>query len=363
MEKKIAQMFIVAVPLINDEKELFRIIKEYIKLGVGGFMIGVGGKIEFLETNNIIDLNKVKYFVSKLKKLDPTLFLAIDGEGGSIFNFIENVSQLKCSREYGLEFENSGSTKQFEKDLKEYISIMKDCGVNMNFAPILDTAQKEYKGYITEHGRSYSDNDNTVKILSSIAIKEMQKNKIIAVGKHFPSYGFIDENPHTSLKQLKNDIKLENSPFDHAIKQGIYGIMKGHTISDTDKKIPATLSLEMEDYLRKKLNFNGLAITDELFMGALNEYYAKLSEEESFIMRAVDSAKCNDILLISYPRQKQDGTVENIQGHERFPKLHKAVCDAARQGKISENKINESYELIIKYKKLIGLCNPVNNNI
>ncbi len=361
LKRKIAQMFIVATPPIKDQKKIFKIIENYVDLGIGGLMLGIGGRFKFAQKQGITDIKKLQKFVFKLKKLDQSLFLAIDGEGGHDFNLFENIVSLKPSMEYGLQFEKDGNTKEFERDVKNYIKIIRWCGINMNFAPALDVAQPGYKGYMSKSGRSFSDKSYTVKTLSSIFIKEMQKNSIISVGKHFPGYGLLDENPHFHLRRQKNIANFENndlikSTFSKAIKKDkIIGIMKGHVLSVLDSKFPATLSANIENYLRKKLNFNGLSVTDELFMGALNEYYKGLDRAST--KRIVEAAKCNDLLLISYPKEQgPDGKLRKlIRKHDHFQKLLDAVYDAVLNGQISEKKINKSYERIIRYKKLLKL--------
>ncbi len=356
LKRKIAQMFIVATPPLKDQKKIFKIIESYVDLGIGGLMIGIGGRFKFAQKEGVTNIKKLQTFVFKLKKLDPSLFLAIDGEGGYDFNLFENIVSLRPAREYGLLFEKDNSTQEFEKDVKNYIKIIRWGGINMNFAPVLDVAQPHYKGYMSRSGRSFSDKSDTVKTLSSIFIREMQKNDIIATGKHFPGYGSLDENPHFHLKHQKKEEDLMNSAFNHAIKKaGIHGIMNGHVLSFLDNKVPATLSLNVENYLRKNLSFNGLSITDELFMGALNEYYKGLDKDST--KRIVEAAKCNDILLVSYPKEQgPDGKLRKlIRKHDHFQKLLDAVYDAVLKGQIPKQKINESYERIIRYKKLLKL--------
>jgi beta-N-acetylhexosaminidase len=358
LKRKIGQLFIAAVPLIREEKKLFKTIKAYINLGIGGFMIGMGGEFDFLETKGVTDIKKTKKFIAKLKKLDPTLFIAIDGEGGSKFNLFENKAILKQARAYGLRLEQASRVKQYKKDISDYVVLMKECGINMNFSPILGVARPGYQGYLSQYGRSYSDIKETVKMLSSIAIKEMQNNKIIAVGKHFPGYGPLDENPHQHLRKRRTDnhYDIRISAFAYAVRHGIQAIMKGHVLSRLDSKIPATLSLKVEEYLREELKFKGLTITDEIFMGSLNEYYAELGGDEDGTKRIVAAAKCNDILLHSYPKQEQDGKVKTtVKEHSHFLCLHQAVYQAVLGGEVNEVKFNESYERIIKYKKTIGL--------
>lgn len=354
-------MFIVATPPIKDQKKIFQIIKSYIDLGIGGLMIGIGGRFKFAQKEGITDIKKLQKFVFKLKKLDQSLFLAIDGEGGYDFNLFENVVSLKPVREYGLQFEKDRITKEFEKDVKNYIKIIRWCGVNMNFAPVLDVAQQGYNGYMSKSGRSFSDKKKVVNKLSSIFIQEMQKNNIIAVGKHFPGYGSLDENPHFHLRMQKSIVGFENnnlakSTFSKAIKKDkIISIMKGHVLSFLDNKVPATLSPNIENYLRQNLNFNGLSVTDELFMRALSEYYN--NKDKDGTKRIVEAAKCNDILLISYPKEQDtSGRLKKlVRKHDHFQRLLNAVYDAVLKGQIPKQKINESYERIIKCKKLLNL--------
>lgn len=363
VQKKIAQMFIAAVPLIEDKNELFKVIKEYIDIGIGGLMIGVGGKIKFLETNGLIHLKKLKKFTEELKKLDPTLFLAIDGEGGELFNIFKDISPLKCAREYGLIYEKNKSLKEFQIDLDNYILSIKNSQINMNFTPVLDTAIIGYKGYMSEFGRAYSDKDETVKTLSNIFIRKMQENKIIAVGKHFPGYGNLSDNPHMKLKEINPSrdfsSKLKTSPYADAIMRGkLKAIMKGHVLSGLDKKAPATLSGEVDNYLRTELHFKGLSIADELFMGALNDYYANAGGDLDAAKRTVDAAKYNDLLIISYPKQEFHGRLKmNPTKHDHFQRLHRSVCKAVEKGVISKRIINNSYARIIIAKKWMMLKN------
>lgn len=349
LNSKIAQMFLVALPYTTDEKELFEAVEKYIEIGVGGLMLGLGGKLPFVQTNGVIDIKKLKNLVSKLKELDPNLFIAIDGEGGSIFNLFENISSLRPQRYYGLEYEKSGSTQEYEKDLDEYIGIMKEAGINMNFAPILGTAKKGYKGYLSAYNRAYSEKDETVKKLSSIAIKKMQDEGITAVVKHFPGYGHIDKNPHLHLSKISG----ESGPFDSVIlEHNVNAVMKGHVLSPIDEDMPATISEKIEKYLRDDLGFTGLSMTDAIFMHALGHYYEKFGIEESYKKRAVNVAKTNDIILMSYPKQKSgDGTILQVKKHDHFEKLHKAVLNAVEKGEINKDKINESFERIMKFKK------------
>ena len=343
LSKKVAQMFLVALPYTTDEKELFELIEKYIETGVGGFMLGIGGKLPYAEADGVIDIKKLKTLVTKLKELDPTLFIAIDGEGGSIFNLFENISDLKPQRYYGLEYEKSGSTDGYEKDLDQYVGIMKEVGINMNFAPIFGSAKKGYKGYLSAYDRAYSDKDETVKKLSAIAVQKMHENGITSVGKHFPEYGSLNKNPHTHLSKIET--YDEKDALSSAMSEGIVKvIMKGHVLSPIDEHVPASISEKVERYIRDDLGFKGLGVTDEIFMYSLGN-----DEDRTEIV--VAAAKVNDIILMSYPKQKHgDGTILQAESHNHFERLHSAVLKATENADIDKSKIDESFERIIKFK-------------
>ena len=345
-------MFLVALPYTTDEKELFDTVEKYMEIGVGGFMLGIGGKLPYVQTDGVVDTTKLKTLINKLKQSDPTLFIAIDGEGGSLFNLFENISSLRPQRDYGLEYEKSGSTQQYEKDLDEYIKIMKEVGINMNFAPIFGSAKKGYEGYLSAYNRAYSDKDETVKRLSSIAVKKMQENGITVVGKHFPEYGSIDENPHTHLSKIET--YDENDTLSSTMSEGIVKvIMKGHVLSPIDEDVPATISEKVEKYIREDLGFKGLSMTDEIFMHSLSRYYDDFGGDANHTKRVVAAAKTNDIILMSYPKQKHgNGTILQVESHDHFEKLHSAVLKATENADIDKSKINESFDRIMELKKI-----------
>lgn len=94
--------------------------------------------------------------------------------------------------------------------------------------------------------------------------------------------------------------------------------------------MPASLSSEIvTDLLRKELKFDGIIITDALNMGAITENY---SASEAAI-KAVEAGA--DMLLMP----------------EDFISAYEGVCNAVYEGRISEARIDESVERIIRKKQ------------
>lgn len=361
LKEKVSQLFISKTP------DNIHQIKMFINEGIGGFMIGKGGNVvskkqASLEGNNLESLQKFVELLNSLSKDDKKipLFLAIDGEGGNDFNRLKSISNYKCPRFYGKKFEKDKDLDYFTKEVTVFADLINKIGFNINFAPLVDCAEKGYKGYlaggrivkkkitglnkseIEAPNRAYSDNLKTVVNLALTAMKIFQNHKIISTLKHFPSYGILDldKNPHEHLfksRLCRKEILKNIEPYKKAVKKNCYAIMKGHIVTCLDENYPASLSVKVEKFLRDNLDFKGLSVTDELNMGAVKEYYSGTNLEQT----AVDAVKTNDILLISHP--------------ETFLPMRNSILKSAVKNKKILNKIDESYKRVLHYKKIIKL--------
>ncbi|MBR9703809.1 glycoside hydrolase family 3 protein [Candidatus Pacearchaeota archaeon] len=362
LKHKISQLFICKTP------DSFEEIEKFILEGIGGFMIGKGGEIATSDEGKIEgDSEKsLKKFVSIIKKLSKknnelSLFLAIDGEGGKYFNRFKNFSEYKSPRFYGKKFERDYDLKYFVCEVEKYARLMKQIGINMNFAPLIDVSIKGYKGYIAEEkilvrkdllvkseilssNRSYSDNKKTVNTLAIASMKVFQDNDIIPTLKHFLTYGILkkSENPHFVMPIIDLNKKELNEHIDNyrkAFLKGAYAIMSGHIMTVFDKNMPVSLSKKTYKFIRNELRFKGLIITDELNMGSIRRFYNGSHVE----IAAIDAVYANDMILISRPKT--------------FLKMRDAIYEVALKNKKMREVISDRYKRIIRYKKKIGIIN------
>ncbi len=96
-----------------------------------------------------------------------------------------------------------------------------------------------------------------------------------------------------------------------------------------DNNVPSSLSRKViTDTLRNELGFQGVIITDALDMTAITDYY---TPEEAAVM-AIEAGA--DMLLMP----------------EDFEKAYGAVLAAVQEGKITEERIDESLERIYRVK-------------
>ncbi len=188
--------------------------------------------------------------------------------------------------------------------------------------------------------RSYGDNIEKTISMANAFIDGLQDNGMIATVKHFPGHGDVTVDSHVDLPVLDGDRQrldaFELKPFKAAIDHGVLSVMIGHLAVPkiTGNLTPATLSWRIVTHLlRKELGFNGLIITDALNMKAL--YRDHTLEEISTL--AVEAG--NDLLLFSPD-----------------PELtHSTILRAVEEGKISEQRINDSVLRILAAKHWLGL--------
>ncbi len=150
---------------------------------------------------------------------------------------------------------------------------MKYCGLNLAFAPVLDVNTEPRNPIINV--RAFSDDPGVVSKLGSIFAETLQKEGVLACAKHFPGHGATLEDSHADLprveKSLERLMESDIAPFREAIAKRLHCVMPAHVCFPAlDPLGPATLSGPiLRDFLREKLGFSGLVVSDSFRMDAL----------------------------------------------------------------------------------------------
>lgn len=151
-------------------------------------------------------------------------------------------------------------------------------GVNMNFAPLLDIASNPENPVIGE--RAFG-NDVDQVTQAAIAFMDGQREAgVVAVGKHFPGHGDTAVDSHHGLPVQSTDPaelrRREIAPFRATIAAGLDCVMTSHIVfSQIDATMPATLSHPIvTGILREELNFDGVVMTDDINMHAMDNYFS-----------------------------------------------------------------------------------------
>ena len=232
---------------------------------------GLGGMIFF--TKDILTKNQFKNLVSdiKSKALIPP-FLSIDQEGGRVER-TENIHNgkkylsAKYAYEKGEDFLRN-QTKEIAQELKSY-------GLNLNFAPCIDVNTNPNNPIIGE--RAFSSNPDNVIKGEKIVSQTYRENGIIPCAKHFPGHGDANADSHLTLPEI--NLPLEEMEKTHirpfaACAKTIEMIMVAHLHCTCFEKalIPTSLSKNVISYLRNKLGFDGVIISDDMIMKGATKF-------------------------------------------------------------------------------------------
>lgn len=314
--------------------------------------LNIGGVILFDKDNpssgeisprNITDYNQTKTLIQNLNKYSRSpLFVSVDAEGGYI-------NRLK--QKYG--FINIPSAEQMgkgtvEETKNQAITLgqeLKDLGFNMDFAPDVDVNVNPENPVIGYLERSFSADPEKVYEHASSFIDGLHQNNIITAIKHFPGHGSSTSDSHLGIVDVTNTYKQEELiPYQKLIESGYSDmVMTAHIINtNIDPEYPATLSpLFVKNILREQLKFNGVIVSDDMQMGAIVNNYGY----DEAIIKAIN-AGC-DILIIS----NNGTTYDEKAPYDAVDIIYKAV----KNGQISEQQINDSYNRIQTLKEKYGI--------
>lgn len=258
LKTQLYQMFILG---LDDEGKYEKLLEE-----------GLGGVIFF--TKDIKSADQFSELAGKIKsisKIPP--FLSIDQEGGRVER-TENIHNGKkyLSAKYAYEKGKSfleQQTCEIARELKSY-------GINLNFAPCIDTNTNPNNPIIGE--RAFSSNPDDVIVGERVVSKIYRSNGIIPCAKHYPGHGDANADSHLTLPiinlSLSDMEKTHIKPFKAAVDNGIEMVMAAHLHCTCfeDEPVPTSLSKNAIAYLRKKLNFDGVIISDDMVMKGVSAF-------------------------------------------------------------------------------------------
>jgi len=222
---------------------------------------------------------------------NPPLLIAIDQEGGPVARLGPPFTTFPGNRAMGA----SRSEAAAEEFAVTTAQELQGVGINMNFAPVLDTVPFDDDTFVMTN-RVFGDSPRLTADLGTKVIGTMQSNGLAATGKHFPGIGRTTLDSHADLPFLETkEETLRTSdliPFRAAVEHGVAAIMLAHVIyTDIDPEWPASLSSRLaNDLLRQTMGFAGVTITDDLDMGAVSKHYGIRTVAERICGAQIDLA-------------------------------------------------------------------------
>jgi beta-glucosidase-like glycosyl hydrolase len=151
---------------------------------------------------------------------------------------------------------------------------MKECGIQVNFAPVVDVNTNPSNPIIGV--RSFGENPHRVSQAALAYVRGLQSEGCVAVVKHFPGHGDTSQDSHTSLPFVSTTRERMDSvellPFRTCIENGVMGVMSAHlNVPALDKTVKSTsVSRQvLEVLLREEMGFKGLVVSDAVNMDGL----------------------------------------------------------------------------------------------
>jgi len=291
-------------------------------------------------TNNITGAEQLAKLTGQLQNIRPEkLLIGVDQEGGRVNRFRTEFgfSLTPSAGDLGL----TGDTTNTRKYSRKTAHMLHDCGINLNFAPVVDLNSNPENPIIGKIGRSFASTPDTVCAHASSWITEHTKEHILSCLKHFPGHGSSKDDSHLGFVDITDSWnQTELMPYKKLIAAGLAdAIMVGHLYNKAfDPEYPATLSFTtIQEILRQRLHYKGLVISDDMQMKAITDKYGLT---EACIM----SLSAGIDMLIIGNNLSYDPNI--------FAGIHKAVLQAVDKGTINEDTIKSAWRRVQNYKSL-----------
>ena len=325
IEEKVGQLIMVGFEGTQANEAIETHIRERFVGGVVLFSRNIQSPQQTAELTN-----ELQRLVEATARQIP-LFIGIDQEGGWVIRLKEGATVLPGNMALGA----TNSTELAERAGEITAVELAAVGVNLNFAPVMDVNNNLDNPVIGR--RSFGESPELVSRLGISYIRGLQRNGVLATAKHFPGHGDTTVDSHFELPTVSHDLErihaLELQPFRAAIDADVAAIMTAHIIYPAfDANRPATLSPTiLTDLLRKELGFDGLLITDDMEMKAIDDRYRS---GEAAVM-AVEAGA--DIVMVLWTPAKQIEVFD-------------ALLSAIKSGRISQARLDQSVKRILKSK-------------
>ena len=229
-------------------------------------------------------------------------------------------------------------------------------GLNVDLAPVVD---------INPYGsdRDFGTTPASVIKYAGAWMQGLQDGGVIGTLKHFPGLGGTNLDPHSTLPTI-NKSKQDIEQFDLAPYRALISSSDPPgMIMSTDIMVPsvdpnnvAELSYPIiTGILRNELHYDGVVITDALYMGGLGLFFtngkdAQAARQPALLTKiAILAIKAgDDMLLGTYNYPTTQAVIAGIKA-------------AIASGDLTEARINQSVTRIIRLKVMRGLI-PFNPN-
>lgn len=337
LPKKVGQLFFIGIPGAEIDDATRQLLDE----------VSPGGICLF--ARNIREAKQTEDLISDLKSGIPNSpFISTDQEGGLVDRLRRIIEPMPA-------VDKLRSIDEARHHARLVAHSLRILGITMNFAPVVDVIDdKRSSSSNGLYSRAFGRSAAVVAELAGAFLDEMQRNGVLGCLKHFPGLGGSGVDSHEALPSVEISDE-EMSAVDLLPYRNLFAdadvkmVMIAHAVfpnsrlqeqDEEGKLLPTSLSKNfVSQLLRKEMGFEGIAITDDLEMGAIVKNYGI----GTACVIAVDAGQ--DMLAV-------------CADPEKIRAGHAAVIAAVSSGHIDESRLDESLIRIANVKSQIAQQTP-----
>ena len=337
LEQQIGQFLFIGLPGTELDAETRDLVSE----------VQPGGVIMF--GRNVAGPEQLRTLIDGVRELVATpLLVGIDQEGGLVDRLrriFTPMPSARTIRQHG----DLAAARALGRITGETLRML---GFNINFAPVMSIMTDD-RDLLSNglYSRSYGRSPGEVLGYTTVYLRGLQGTGCLGCLKHFPGIGAgeVDSHEEMPVVQLSHDdlIAQDLAPYIELFQRRddrIRCVMVSHggfpNIDIREETTggllePASLNYNIvTKLLRDELGYKHLIITDDLEMGAILRHY----DIGDAVVKATLAGE--DMLLI-------------CATPERIRRGHEALVQAARDGRVSPERIGESLHRIARTKAIV----------
>jgi beta-N-acetylhexosaminidase len=313
-----AQVLLAAVPGTEPDEANAEIVRK-----------GIGGVLLF--GPNLVDADQVRALTNGLQaEAEVPLAIAVDEEGGRVARLAAAGILPESPTARALGKLKAAAVREAARTIGDGLF---DLGITVDLAPVLDVTGEAADGVIGD--RSFGSSPKAVARSGVAVVQGLLDAGVAPVGKHFPGHGETTVDSHTGLPVVATSLAdLEAGafvPFRAAIEAGIPAIMLGHLlVRSIDKARPASLSSPVVTLLREDLAFDGLVMTDDLYMDAITAKW--------------------DVPVAAELALKAGADMVVLAGWDRIDDVLDRLVGGVKTGRLSEERLDDAFLHVERFK-------------